>query len=121
MLCNYGLGFAEHVCPCPLAVSRCSETMGSGFVVDISFVSQPTDHPRTSLSLGKVDAPSTKLSFKMEGASFLHFLNTPLWQSPLTLAPAGSLSRDLIEEAQRELFVSPACCQLRRADSLSRR
>ena len=28
MLCNYGLGFAEHVCPCPLAVSRCSETMG---------------------------------------------------------------------------------------------
>ena len=85
-----------------------------------TFVSQPTDHPRTSLSLGKVDAPSTKLSFKMEGASFLHFLNTPLWQSPLTLAPAGSLSRDFIEEAQRELFVSPACCPLRSTDSLSR-
>ena len=83
-------------------------------------VSQATDHPGSSLSLGQVEAPSTKLSFKMEGVSFLRFLNTPLWQSPLTLAPAGSLSRDLIEEAQREPFVSPACCPLRRADSLSR-
>ena len=62
-----------------------------------TLVSQPTDHPRTSLSLGKVDAPSTKLTFKMEGASFLHFLNTPLWQGPLTLAQAGSLSRDNYE------------------------
>ena len=58
-----------------------------------TLVSQPTDHPRTSLSLGKVEAPSTKLTFKMEGASFLHFLNTPLWQGPLTLAQAGAMER----------------------------
>ena len=72
-----------------------------------TLVSQPTDHPRTSLSLGKVEAPSTKLTFKTEGASFLHFLNTPLWQGPLTLARAGSLSRDLIEEAENSSSFHP--------------